>query len=78
MSNNTLAQLREGEEARVTALNGGHAFQRRLQSLGLKEGQTICLVAKHPLGGPLVIKLQRRQITMGRGLAQRVVVARKP
>lgn len=78
MSDITLAQLREGEEAHVTALNAGHGFQRRLRSLGLKEGKTIRLVAKHHFGGPLVVQLQGRQITIGRGMAQRIIVVRKP
>jgi len=76
MNESLLTQLRQGEEATVVALRGGCGFQRRLRSIGLKEGKTVRMVAKHPFAGPLVVEVDGRQITIGRGMSQKITVAR--
>lgn len=75
MKERTISQLRLGETAIVVALQGGYGFQRRLRGIGLKEGKTVRLRAKHPLGGPLVVEVDGRQITLGRGMAGRITVS---
>ena len=70
----SIAQLREGKLATVVALQGGHLFQERLRSLGVKEGKILLMVAKHPFAGPLVVEVDGRQITIGRKMAQRILV----
>ncbi|MBU4365673.1 MAG: ferrous iron transport protein A [Kiritimatiellae bacterium] len=78
MNETTLALLKQGEKATVAALHGGSAFQHRLRSMGLKEGKLLRVVAKHHFAGPLVVEVERRHITIGRGMAQKIVVARAP
>jgi len=74
MSDKSLTLLKEGDTATVIALHGGCGFQRRLRSVGIKEGKTVRMVASHPFSGPLVVEVDGRQITLGRGMAQRIAI----
>jgi ferrous iron transport protein A len=69
--------LRAGTEAVIAKLLGGCTFQRRLRTMGIREGKNVRLVAIHPLAGPLVLEVDGRQITIGRGIAQRIMVEAK-
>ncbi|MGV8126913.1 MAG: FeoA family protein [Methanothrix sp.] len=70
-----ITSLRAGASAQVIALLGpGSSFQRKLRTMGIREGVRLKLVAVHPFAGPLVVEIGGRQITLGRGIAQRVMV----
>ncbi|NPV62684.1 MAG: ferrous iron transport protein A [Methanotrichaceae archaeon] len=70
-----ITSLSAGTEAVVVTLLGhGCTFQRRLRTMGIREGKSLKVVAIHPLAGPLVIEVDGRQITIGRGIAQRIMV----
>ena len=77
MSERSLTQLKQDDVATVTAFHGGCAFQQRLRSVGIKEGKTVRVVACHPFSGPLVVEVDGKQITLGRGMAQRIAVAQE-
>ena len=76
MNETILSLLKSGEKATVAALHGGGAFQHRLRSVGLKEGKLLRVVAKHHFAGPMVVEIEQRQITIGRGMARKVAVVR--
>lgn len=76
MNEMTLSLLKQGEKATVLALHGGGSFQHRLRSMGLKEGKLLRVVAKHHFSGPMVVEVERRQITVGRGMAHKIAVMR--
>ena len=70
-----ITSLRAGAVAQVTALLGqGGSFQRKLRTMGIREGKRLRVVAIHPFAGPLVLDIDGRQITLGRNIAQRVMV----
>jgi len=69
-----LSSLKQGNKAVVAALTGGLEFQKRLRSMGLNEKKTIRLVAKHHFSGPLVVEIEGRQVTIGRGMASKINV----
>ena len=71
-----LTDLKRGERARIVGLSGGHGFRRNLETMGIREGKVIELLARHPVGGPVVIKIDNLTITIGRGMARRVMVER--
>jgi ferrous iron transport protein A len=70
----SIAEFREGQSGTIVSLSGGLAFQRRLRAMGIREGQTIKLVSRQPFGGPLVVEVNRRQTTIGRGMAHRILI----
>ena len=70
----TLLGLKENEKAKIRGLDGGMEFQRKLASLNIREGKTVKMITKQPFGGPIVIEVDRRKITIGRGMARRIFV----
>jgi len=71
----SITSLEVGVEAQVTALLGqGCSFQRKLRTMGIREGKRLKVVAIYPFAGPLVLDIDGRQITLGRGIAQRIMV----
>lgn len=70
-----ITSLGAGTVAQITALLGqGCSFQRKLRTMGIREGKKLKVVAVHPFAGPLVLDIDGRQITLGRSIAQRIMV----
>lgn len=69
-----LTQLREGQKARITRLEGGYGFQRNVRTRGIREGKVVEIVTRHPIGGPIVIEIDGRETAIGRGMARRIFV----
>ncbi len=72
--NISLLQLPTNKKAKITSIDGGHGFQRKLQTLGIREGQEIKVVSKQPFRGPITIKVCSSQMTLGRGVARNILV----
>ncbi|MBS3815848.1 MAG: ferrous iron transport protein A [Hadesarchaea archaeon] len=68
-----LNDLDAGVRAKVSRIEGGRGFQRRLRTRGIREGKTITVVTRQPRG-PIVVRVGGTQLTMGRGMANKVVV----
>lgn len=69
-----LASLKEGQEARIVQLDGGGEFQRKLRTIGIREGKVIKVLTWQPFGGPVVVEIDGRGTTIGRGMARRIFV----
>jgi len=69
-----ITNIKEGKKATIIRLIGGHGFQRRLRTMGIREGKVITVVTGQPFGGPLVVEVDGRSTTVGRGMAQRIIV----
>lgn len=44
--------------------------------MGLLEGKNVKVITCEPAGGPVVIKVDNMKISIGRGLASKVVVSK--
>jgi ferrous iron transport protein A len=69
-----LAHLKPKKKAKIISIVGGHHFQRRMCTLGIREGQTIQVVTKQPFMGPLTIAVGNCKMTIGRGMAHKITV----
>ena len=69
-----LTQLPVNKRGKIISLNGGQGFQRRLRVMGIREGQIIKIVTKQPFRGPLTIAVFGCQMTLGRGMANKITV----
>ena len=69
-----LLELKRGEKARIMALEGGHGLRRNLENMGVRRGKIVETLTTHPAGGPLVIRIDNITITMGRGMAKKILV----
>lgn len=72
-----LLDLKEGDTAVIAYLDGGEGFKEKIRSLGIREGKTLKIIAKEPFGGPIVVKTDNTQITIGRGMASKIKVLSK-
>jgi len=70
----SITRMPVGAAAQIIELDGGITFQKRLRCMGLREGAVIRILTTQPLNGPLVVVLGGHQITIGRGMAERVLV----
>jgi Fe2+ transport system protein FeoA len=81
-----LAHLKKGKSGRIISISKGHhggsfgehygmhGFQRRLNVLGIREGQIVRVDSKQPLMGPITISIGNSQVTLGRGIAHKIIV----
>lgn len=69
-----LSQLTVNQRARILHINGGFGFQRRLRVMGVREGQIIKVISKQPFRGPYTISIGGTNITIGRGMANKIAV----
>jgi ferrous iron transport protein A len=73
-----ISELKDGQNAVITQLVGGPGFERRLRCMGIREGKEVRMVTHQPLMGPVVISIDGRETTLGRMMAQRVLVRLLP
>jgi len=70
----SLTHLIPNKEAKIMSLEGGQGFQRKLRIMGIREGQIIRIVSKQPFRGPLTISIGNSHMTLGRGMADKIIV----
>lgn len=73
----TLLELVEGEKAAIRALHSDGPTRRRIQSLGLFEGRQVCMIARAPFSGPLLVEdvITGARVMIARDLAQNIEVS---
>ena len=69
-----LSELKIGERATVTAVNGEGAVRRRLFDMGITPGAEVYLRKKAPLGDPIEISLRGYELTLRKAEAAHVEV----
>jgi ferrous iron transport protein A len=69
-----IAEMPHNTPARIIELAGGPEFQRKLRNLGVREGKIVRVLASQPFGGPVVIEVDGRATTIGRGMARGILV----
>ena len=72
----TLADLKSGESATISALKAGRNINARLSTLGFTPG--VIIQMKHNYGhGPIVVNVRDTRIALGRGEARTILVTRE-
>ena len=69
-----LSSLPINKKARIASIQGGYGFQRKLGIMGIREKQEIKIVSRQPFHGPLTVEICGSQMTLGRGMAQKITV----
>ena len=70
----TLLQISPGFNVRVIDFAGGLNLRRKLRQYGIHPGDCLRLLRKAPLGGPLLVECNEREIALGRGIADKIIV----
>ena len=74
---NSIAQLKAGDDGTVIEVEDKDPdFLRFVSSLGIRIGSTVEVIGKEPYGGPVTLRLGKRNIVMGTEAAARVRIAR--
>jgi ferrous iron transport protein A len=69
----TLSQLKPGEQGRVMVIEGGRGVRQKLFLRGLFEGSVVRVIS---CSGPVTVEVDRNTVSIGRGMAQKIVVRR--
>ncbi|PIS47339.1 MAG: ferrous iron transport protein A [Elusimicrobia bacterium CG08_land_8_20_14_0_20_51_18] len=77
MKKTALTELKNGEKAVVTGINGGGQLVHRLNSMGVFPGKEITKRFSSRRG-PVIIEVLRSKVAIGRGMAEKIMVQRVP
>ena len=70
----SLVDMDVGKSARIVQVEGGPASQSKLSSLNIRIGKAVRKVASQPFRGPVVIEVDGRRLSLGRGIAMKILV----
>ncbi len=73
-STKTIADLKEGEEARIVRVSGGSRFRARIVEMGLVRGARLRMMGQAPLGDPLEVKVGGCLLALRRTEAQLIQI----
>ena len=69
-----LSLLSIDEIGKIYDINGGYGFQRKLNTMGIRKDQGIKILSKQPFRGPITVKVCGCMMTIGQGMAQKIIV----
>ena len=72
-----LVDLKAGDSAIISNLEGGPGFKKRLESFNIRVGKSVKVKTIQPLHGPVIIEIDGSQITIGRKMAERIILQDK-
>ena len=70
----TLARMQLGQSGIVVQIQGGHGLVNRLSALGIIPGKRVTKISSMLMRGPVTIEVDRVQVAIGFGMANRVIV----
>ena len=70
----TLAQMPAGQSGMVLRIDGGHGLVNRLNALGIVPGKRITKISSMLMRGPVTVGVDRTQVAVGFGMANRILV----
>jgi ferrous iron transport protein A len=69
-----LTEIKDGQEATVSAIYGGKGMVERLTSMGIRPGKRITRFCSMYMHGPVTVRIDNVQLALGRGLADKIFV----
>jgi ferrous iron transport protein A len=70
----TLAQMRAGQSGIVVGFRGGFGLVDRLNALGIVPGKRLTKISAMIARGPVTIEVDRVQLAIGFGMANRIML----
>jgi ferrous iron transport protein A len=59
---------------KILEIRGNLELQKRLRVMGITPGKVLRLVSIQPMRGPVTVDIKGRQVTLGRGMANKIMV----
>jgi Fe2+ transport system protein FeoA len=72
-----LATVEAGRRVKIVGVEAGHGLRSRLAALGLVPGTEVEVIANGGRG-PFIVAVKDSRLMLGRGMAQKIVVASPP
>ena len=69
-----LTSVPSGKSVVISSFRGGTNFQGKLRAMGIREGKKVKVVVIQPMDGPVVIEIDNRKTSIGRRMAERILV----
>jgi len=60
--------------AQIVQIAGGRSLKSKLTQLGLHVGDHVHVLRRAPFGGPVLVECNGREIALGRGVAEKIIV----
>jgi ferrous iron transport protein A len=70
----SLTQMQPGQGGTVVRIQGGFGLIDRLNALGIMPGKRITKISSMIARGPITIEVDRAQVAIGFGMANRIIV----
>lgn len=70
----TLSQLRDGQQATVSEVRAGRGLEEKLTAMGIRPGKRITRFCSMFLRGPITVRVDNVQVSLGRGIADKILV----
>jgi len=70
----SLTRMRAGQSGIVARIQGGFGLVDRLNALGIMPGKRITKISSMIARGPVTIEVDRAQVAIGFGMANRIIV----
>ncbi len=70
----SLIGLKKNSFAEIVEIGGGFGFRKRLNIMGIRKGEKIKVISRQPFSGPITIEVCGSQMTIGRGMAHKILV----
>ena len=70
----SLVQMQTGQSGSVSQIQVGHGLVNRLSAMSIRPGKRITKVSSMFMRGPVTIEVDRTQVAIGFGTANRIMV----
>jgi ferrous iron transport protein A len=69
-----LMDARPGSTVKILEYHSDQGLESKLRQLGLMPGDSVRIIRKAPLGGPILMNISGREIALGESIAAAIVV----
>ncbi len=70
----SLSNMKDGQQAVVSAVEGGRGLVEKLTAMGIRPGKRITRFCSMYLHGPITVRVDNVQLSLGRGIADKILV----
>ncbi len=70
----SLSKMKDGQQATVSTVEGGRGLVEKLTAMGIRPGKLITRFCSMYLSGPITIRVDNVQLSLGRGIADKIFV----
>ena len=69
-----LSQMKDGQQAIVSDVEGGRGLVEKLTAMGIRPGKRVTRFCSMYMHGPITIRIDNVQLSLGRGIADKILV----